>query len=705
MKPCFSLQIFFVLIASALVAQTTLQDLPNEPASAFGDAITPLDNLSQRYSSRRTTLSNGVTPLDNLVRGHPDQRMVLSNGVKLSRDLEKLRPSSETHHDRFTPFRPITASARQSQRRLPNDLVIGQTDPNEVVTITGSYVLPGNLIIMNNGVLNLNNANFHIAGNLTILGNGRLNATGGAFTVLQGYAYEHGAQVLEKGRLHFNGVNFSSSGQSWGLGVADSAQYLLENSKISDGFITTGFSGRAAGFISNTQTSGEFLCFGENKLQFHGCDFLVLWLVLFDSSAVDMSLPSDSLLNGWRFSAAVPGVSGIPYAVAIDSCTNINWGLISYSGSDATFRNTRFRVAGLLFQQPVNGLLGPDSMVVRNITNGSRHADEVIAVPDRKLRLINSEVTTWNFYPADSKLTIQNCVFGEMIAQGSARVIIDNSICDGSGGYVGAFDQSFTVIFRSLMNSQVISGGNAILVGVLSAFNSTEIDADEASIMVILNTATLVEPQAHTAAIIFQGQLPPVEGRTESMVALIGTVRLLAGPLNPIRLQAYKVEYAQNFEQPLWQPTDGLHTQPVVNDTLALWNTVGLRPGPYALRLTMYHSFGDSLAFDSYARLEQVITGVHSSEGFAPLQFALAQNYPNPFNPVTTIRYALPKTAHVRLKIFDVLGREVATVVDEFQSAGIKDVRIDGRALAGGIYFYSLTAGEFSQTRKAVLIK
>jgi len=231
MTLCFSLQIFFLLTASALWAQTTLQDLPNEPASSLADAI------------------------------------------KLSRNLEKLRKAGETNHESFVPFRPITALARRSQRRSPNDLIIGQSNPNEVVTITGSYALAGNLIIMNNGVLNLNNADFQIDGDLLIIGNGQLNATGGSLTVLQEYTYEHGAQVFEKGRLHFIGVNFSSNGHSWSLGMADSAQYLLENSKISDGFITTVFSGRAAGRLRNTKTPGEFLCLGGERCAISGLRF------------------------------------------------------------------------------------------------------------------------------------------------------------------------------------------------------------------------------------------------------------------------------------------------------------------------------------------------------------------------------------------------------------------------------------------------
>jgi formylglycine-generating enzyme required for sulfatase activity len=85
--------------------------------------------------------------------------------------------------------------------------------------------------------------------------------------------------------------------------------------------------------------------------------------------------------------------------------------------------------------------------------------------------------------------------------------------------------------------------------------------------------------------------------------------------------------------------------------------------------------------------------------------FVLAQNYPNPFNPSTTIRYVLPNSAKVRLMIYDLLGREIATLVNEEQSAGWKEVEWNGSAFSSGIYFYRIQAGTFSEVKKMMLIK
>jgi hypothetical protein len=85
--------------------------------------------------------------------------------------------------------------------------------------------------------------------------------------------------------------------------------------------------------------------------------------------------------------------------------------------------------------------------------------------------------------------------------------------------------------------------------------------------------------------------------------------------------------------------------------------------------------------------------------------YALAQNYPNPFNPSTTIRYSIPKSGLVTLRVYDMLGREVATLVDQEQNAGVYSVKFNASGLSSGIYLYKLESGSFTKTHKLMLVK
>jgi len=102
--------------------------------------------------------------------------------------------------------------------------------------------------------------------------------------------------------------------------------------------------------------------------------------------------------------------------------------------------------------------------------------------------------------------------------------------------------------------------------------------------------------------------------------------------------------------------------------------------------------------------LSQVIPP-ESPQNIVPKDFELGQNYPNPFNPSTTIGYKIPKDVYVSIKVYDVSGREVATLVNEDQKAGVYRTSFNAGKLSSGVYFYVLKAGDFRQAKKLVLLK
>jgi hypothetical protein len=86
-------------------------------------------------------------------------------------------------------------------------------------------------------------------------------------------------------------------------------------------------------------------------------------------------------------------------------------------------------------------------------------------------------------------------------------------------------------------------------------------------------------------------------------------------------------------------------------------------------------------------------------------EFELFQNFPNPFNPTTTIRYSIPESGIVTLKIYNLLGEELTTLVNDYKNAGSYQVRFDAKNLSSGIYYYQIESGNFVQVRKMVLVR
>ena len=99
-----------------------------------------------------------------------------------------------------------------------------------------------------------------------------------------------------------------------------------------------------------------------------------------------------------------------------------------------------------------------------------------------------------------------------------------------------------------------------------------------------------------------------------------------------------------------------------------------------------------------------LITAAHAKENL-PAEFQLHQNYPNPFNPSTTISFFLSKAGYVTLKVFNILGREVATLLNEFKTAQTYKIKFDGKGLSSGVYFYRLKVNNIEMSKKMLLIK
>ena len=128
------------------------------------------------------------------------------------------------------------------------------------------------------------------------------------------------------------------------------------------------------------------------------------------------------------------------------------------------------------------------------------------------------------------------------------------------------------------------------------------------------------------------------------------------------------------------------------------------KPGNYLMKGVGKQGL-DIVSISPDYKINVVSTSVDNINSEIPASFKLFQNYPNPFNPSTIINYSIPKTSHIIIKVFDIVGREVVTLINEEKLPGNYNLYFNGSNLPSGIYFYSILAGSYTQTKKMVLIK
>ncbi len=178
---------------------------------------------------------------------------------------------------------------------------------------------------------------------------------------------------------------------------------------------------------------------------------------------------------------------------------------------------------------------------------------------------------------------------------------------------------------------------------------------------------------------------------TQSTVDAWGTARLPLGEIACLRIHDREISYQTTF----------FNGQPLARDTS--FSTSYTWRSKNNLDVAAIPSAG---TFNRLVSSAQTAVSEDQASAFTPARFELAQNYPNPFNPSTQISFALPSAQRVTLKVFDLSGKEIATLLnDAHKAAGVHALRFEAHALPSGVYFYRVNAGEYVATRKLLLVR
>lgn len=194
----------------------------------------------------------------------------------------------------------------------------------------------------------------------------------------------------------------------------------------------------------------------------------------------------------------------------------------------------------------------------------------------------------------------------------------------------------------------------------------------------------------------------------------------LKGGVTPVEMTAFTSSVGTNGINLNWTTATELNNSGFVIEKSTddkNFEQIGFVKGAGTTTQTHNYSFFDKLNVDGqttfYYRLKQVdFDGTHQYSNVLtvlynsmPRNFKLSQNYPNPFNPTTTINYSVAKESNVSIKIYDLMGREVATLVNEMKEPGTYEVNFNALNLSSGIYFYRMSAGEFTSIKKMTVLK
>ena len=468
------------------------------------------------------------------------------------------------------------------------DLVIGDT-PAETLSVTGYFYNQGNITIINDGVLEVKNADFNLDGNIYILHQGQAFFDSSDVNIIQHYIYQHILFIGDSAYCSITNSETSFSGYQISFSIAFDGEINMQNVTNQD-WITAGVQHTATVTLINIDGyTGEWLFLDDCYAEFKHVDYLLTWYFFSDGSVVDFDFPEDDTLYGFYLDSTHANVSGVGYHVEIDSSTDCMWATIPLRGSDVIIRNSDLRVTGLMFE-------GTDTFSVSGLVNGLDYSDWLLPISDRNYHLINTGVQTWNLSPDDTtNITLSSSIFGELCGFTDSYTTIQNAFCDGTGGHIEAAHRSLVAVYSSSIFADVITKNRGICVLGNCAMPVGRIWATGASIMVLANTSFPEDPIPSDTSIVFVASITaPSSGYTEDSIGIVGSAWIDKGPIQPLDFDHYRLSFRKVGEVPL-TPFAEVKYQEVRRDTLDYWNTAGLSEGTYEIKLVLKDNVGDSV--------------------------------------------------------------------------------------------------------------
>jgi hypothetical protein len=568
-------------------------------------------------------------------------------------------------------------------------LFIGLT-PGDSLHITGNYNFNGTILVVNDGKLVFEDCEAVINGDIIIFGDDAkvwmLNST---MHFPQSFIYQRG--IIAAGSAELNVVNSTLDyyGLSHDLSIADNAVVnWTDVTKI--GFTTCGLSSNARINIDGTNQAGEFNMMDNATANLSNATTILIWHHIPSPGNHDVVFPNGTSISNNEFSDINPGVSGIEYSYTIENCNDVMWGLMPEPESELTITDSKIRTVGVWFRnQPEYGVSG--------LVNNSHYSDFIAPLSNHNIHFINSDVQTWSlymFHGADGN--VSNCILGEIGTMGNSECTMQNCLIDGSGGYLFATDTSVLMSAFSYLNCNFQTSGNAFGIMAYGGQNMGKCIAFEKSIMILVQANLVQQPIYYDDAMMWYLYLDgPEQGNTESEVPISGSAWIeKASNYYPTEFGWYVID-CQIVGSDEWFPVCDTVYNEVFSDELCVWNTAGINPGYYNIRITMCDNTLDQNKIEAVRQV--VLTNMMVYEN--DLEIGDFTIYPNPVLNGQEIFVLSNEHKIGFMEVYDLAGKKILDYCFEESSV---NTCIKVNLPSSGIYFVKLSNRkcEYIKTRK-----
>jgi len=503
------------------------------------------------------------------------------NKTSFIENKEEQMPLQSGIRQYLTKFHNTSFPEQFSAKAILSDsmLIIGAV-PGDSLIITGNWTCTVDILVFGDGKLRFKNANATLLGNLYVWGEtAEITADSSTLYIPQQYFYQRTILAAGAGKVRFSHVTLDFSGLSHNIVAADSSTFDFEDvTKI--GFSTNGVSEKARYFINGTNLAGEFVIEDDCQLDFKNAKTVLLWHVVPQTGMFHFSFPPSGHVTTYNFNPQLPGIANVGYQIKLENCFDVMWAMMPADNSDVDIQDSEIRAIGLWF-------LAPDSVNVNGLVNNTTYTNYTASLSDRNLRLRNTSVQTWSLYSMkESKISVSGCILGEIGSMGTSRVTANSVFVDGSGGFMWANDTSFFIAFQTPLTTHVRSDRNGIMIYAYSPLSSGSALAIGNSTLMTIQCSLPEEPVALDNASVWNiNIMSPSSGNSNSIIPIMGYALIDRTPTstNP-DMGWYQVFYSLPENDSLVAITPKINAQKR-NDTLANWNTSGLKAGQYLLHI------------------------------------------------------------------------------------------------------------------------